>query len=219
MAGGDRLTCRGQRSARRRGRASTTQAAEKIYRSDGAETEVDVRLALDAGARLAWLPQEQILFDRRALQAPARCRDAPRMRALTLVESIVFGRVAPWARRVRHGLLPRPLAHPARRPARLRRGRAAGRADRGALLARPALAGGARAVATFCMSRPTPKAALDEARAHAGGRALANAAPAPWTVCSWHGSCALRPAGLARRSRPLPRALPRTAPCRGSGRC
>ena len=40
-----------------------TAAAEKIYRSTGAHTLVDVRLSVGADARLAWLPQETILFD------------------------------------------------------------------------------------------------------------------------------------------------------------
>ncbi|KQU50376.1 hypothetical protein ASG72_17310 [Bosea sp. Leaf344] len=40
----------------------TSQAAEKIYRSQGADTEVATRLSVASGARLAWLPQETILF-------------------------------------------------------------------------------------------------------------------------------------------------------------
>ncbi len=44
-----------------------TAAAEKIYRSTGADAEMDVRLSVGAGARLAWLPQETILFDRARL--------------------------------------------------------------------------------------------------------------------------------------------------------
>src|SRR5436305_1137540 len=40
----------------------TTQAAEKIYRSQGARTEIDIDLNLAAGSRLDWLPQEMILF-------------------------------------------------------------------------------------------------------------------------------------------------------------
>ena len=71
----------------------TTQAAEKIYRSDGPDTEIVASLDLQRGSRLAWLPQEQILFDgarlRRTLDV-AMSADA----ALTLVESVVFGRQA-----------------------------------------------------------------------------------------------------------------------------
>jgi len=39
------------------------QAAEKIYRSTGAECHIDVSLRAAAGAWLEWLPQETILFD------------------------------------------------------------------------------------------------------------------------------------------------------------
>ena len=64
MAGGDRMRVDVERPAAGAGAVITTQAAEKIYRSDGPETEVEVRLALEPRARLDWLPQEQILFDR-----------------------------------------------------------------------------------------------------------------------------------------------------------
>ena len=45
----------------------TTQAAEKIYRSLGPETRVDVALTIGRDAWLEWLPQETILFDRARL--------------------------------------------------------------------------------------------------------------------------------------------------------
>jgi urease accessory protein len=46
----------------RPGAAANTQAAEKVYRSAGALSTVDVRLALAEGAWLEWLPQETILL-------------------------------------------------------------------------------------------------------------------------------------------------------------
>ena len=55
-----------------------TTAAEKIYRSTGPDTVMDVSLRVGAGAHLAWLPQETILFDRVAAVAPHRHR--PRRR-------------------------------------------------------------------------------------------------------------------------------------------
>src|SRR3954465_12008990 len=42
----------------------TTAAAEKIYRSHGPAAQLDIALRAAAGAHLAWLPQETILFDR-----------------------------------------------------------------------------------------------------------------------------------------------------------
>jgi urease accessory protein len=41
----------------------TAQAAEKFYRSAGADTEIGFRLAVEAGGWLEWLPQESILFN------------------------------------------------------------------------------------------------------------------------------------------------------------
>ena len=44
-------------------RFATASAAEKIYRSLGPDTSIDVKLEVGAGGTLAWLPQETILFD------------------------------------------------------------------------------------------------------------------------------------------------------------
>jgi urease accessory protein len=92
MAGGDRMrvdiSLDGGAAA-----AVTTQAAEKIYRSQGALTEIEIDLNLAPGSRLDWLPQEMILFCgsrwRRNLTA-----DIAADASLTIAESIVFGRVA-----------------------------------------------------------------------------------------------------------------------------
>jgi urease accessory protein len=92
MAGGDRLDIDVvlHESAEA---ALTTQAAEKIYRSEGPDAEIAIRMRLEAGSRLEWLPQEQILFEgaclRRVLDV-AMAREA----TLTVVESVVFGRLA-----------------------------------------------------------------------------------------------------------------------------
>ena len=66
VAGGDRFSVavRAEPDAKL---TITTAAAEKVYRSHGPDSEIAVDLKLDAGARLAWLPQETILFDRAAL--------------------------------------------------------------------------------------------------------------------------------------------------------
>ena len=71
----------------------TTAAAEKIYRSHGAEAEVNIALRAGDGARLAWLPQETILFD----QARVTRRidiDLSQKASLLLAEIVVFGRAA-----------------------------------------------------------------------------------------------------------------------------
>ncbi len=71
----------------------TTAAAEKIYRSLGLDTMIDVTLDVGPGAALAWMPQETILFDqvrlRRGIEVEL-ARDAE----FALAEGIVFGRSA-----------------------------------------------------------------------------------------------------------------------------
>lgn len=70
-----------------------TAAAEKIYRSTGADAEMDVRLSVGAGARLAWLPQETILFDRARLSRRIDA-DLAESASLLMAEAVVFGRAA-----------------------------------------------------------------------------------------------------------------------------
>jgi len=73
--------------------ALTTAAAEKVYRSIGPDTEVNVRLDVGSGGMLAWLPQETILFDRVRLKRSIDVDLAPGAN-LILAEAIVFGRSA-----------------------------------------------------------------------------------------------------------------------------
>jgi urease accessory protein len=70
-----------------------TAAAEKIYRSTGPDAEMTVRLAIGAGARLAWLPQETILFDGARLERRIDI-DLSDGAALVMAEAVVFGRAA-----------------------------------------------------------------------------------------------------------------------------
>jgi urease accessory protein len=71
----------------------TTAAAEKVYRSLGPDTRIDVKLDVGAGAALAWLPQETILFDRVRLRRSIEVGLAPGA-SLLLAEGVVFGRSA-----------------------------------------------------------------------------------------------------------------------------
>ena len=70
-----------------------TAAAEKIYRSTGADVELDVMLTVNAGARLAWLPQETILFDRARLNRRIEV-DIAQDASLVMAEAALFGRAA-----------------------------------------------------------------------------------------------------------------------------
>jgi urease accessory protein len=71
----------------------TTAAAEKIYRSLGADTSIAIRLRVEAGGTLHWLPQETILFDRARLSRSIDIELAPGA-SLLIAEALVFGRTA-----------------------------------------------------------------------------------------------------------------------------
>jgi urease accessory protein len=92
MTGGDRFDLDFDVGAGARLTVSTA-AAEKIYRSLGTDTAVNVRLSAGAGATLAWLPQETILFDQTRLRRTIEA-DVARDGQLIVVEMLVFGRSA-----------------------------------------------------------------------------------------------------------------------------
>ena len=69
----------------------TTAAAEKIYRTLEPEAAIDVTLTVGAGASLAWLPQETILFDRARLGRSIEV-DLADDAQLILAEALVLGR-------------------------------------------------------------------------------------------------------------------------------
>jgi urease accessory protein len=145
----------------------TSQAAEKIYRSAGANAEISVRLTAAPCAQLAWLPQESILFDRarvtRSIEAEVAV-DA----SVTICESIVFGRAA-MGERVGAGLLKDRW--------RVRRDGKLLFADSlmldgpiGSILSRAATAGGAGAIATLVQLAPDVESKVDVLRAAFGNR-------------------------------------------------
>jgi len=70
-----------------------TAAAEKIYRSTGPDAEMSVKLDIAAGARLAWLPQETILFDNARLSRRIDI-DLAEGASLIIAEAVLFGRAA-----------------------------------------------------------------------------------------------------------------------------
>src|ERR1700720_2142229 len=125
--------------------AVTTAAAEKIYRAAGPAARIDIALKAAAGAPLAWLPQETILFDRARVLRRIDI-DLAEGASLLLCEIVVFGRAA-MGERMRSGEFVDRW--------RLRRG---GRlvfaenirldGDIGEKLARPAVAKGGAAIAT-----------------------------------------------------------------------
>jgi len=71
----------------------TSTAAEKVYRSTGPDAEMSVKLDVAARARLAWLPQETILFDRARLARRIDI-DLAEGASLVMAEAVVLGRAA-----------------------------------------------------------------------------------------------------------------------------
>jgi urease accessory protein len=153
----------------------TTQASEKIYRAASGRAEVAVRLSVAAGGRLAWLPQETIMFDRAAFLRRLDIELAPGAEAL-IAEATVFGRTA-MGERVERGIFcdrwrlavagrlvhaeefaVGPLVHP--------------------VLAAPAVLGGARAMATVLLVSSDADAFLGKAREIIGEEGGASA----WSV-------------------------------------
>jgi urease accessory protein len=164
----------------------TTTAAEKIYRSDGPVSRIENRLILGEGARLAWLPQETILFDRARVRRRFEA-DLAEGAALIAVEVVAFGRAA-HGERITDGLFADAW--------RVRRGGRLAYADNllleGAIsdrLARPAIGGGARACATLLDLSDGAEGRLEEARARlaeVGQPGIVAAASA------WNGHLAIR---------------------------
>lgn len=141
--------------------ALTSQSAEKIYRSDGPQAQIEVALRLAAGARLEWWPQEAILFDRAAFRRSLDVDMAGDAR-LVVCESVVFGRLA-MGEQCRQGAF--------RDRWRIRRGGKLVFAEdmrlEGApadLLDRPAIGAGARALATLLVVAPDAAGWLEACR-------------------------------------------------------
>jgi urease accessory protein len=139
----------------------TSQAAEKVYRSTGADCVVTTRLEVGEGGWLEWCPQEAILFDRSRLRRTLRLQAATGARAM-LGETVVLGRLA-FGERTRHGLLhDRIDVYEGPRLAWTDRLRLEG--DYADLLAAAAGLGGAVALATFVYAAGDAPAWLDPAR-------------------------------------------------------
>jgi urease accessory protein len=174
LTGGDRLdwaVAVGEKASA----TVTTQACEKVYRASAGVAEVGVGLSVAGGGRLAWLPQETIVFDNSAFRRSIELDLAPGAEAL-VVEATVFGRRA-MGERVR-----------AARFADRWRVRQAGwlvHAEdfaigpaAGEMLAARAALGGAAAVATVALFAEDAASRLDAVRAIVGEDGGASA----WTA-------------------------------------
>jgi urease accessory protein len=141
-----------------------TAAAEKIYRSTGPDAEMDVKLEVGEGAKLAWLPQETILFDRARLARRIDV-DLSERASLLMAEAVVFGRAAMGETMAQGFFADRWRVRRGGRLIFADGARLGG--DVSARLAAPASAGGGIALATVLIS-PSDDGKLAAARALAG---------------------------------------------------
>lgn len=167
----------------------TSTAAEKIYRSDGPVAEIENRIAIGPGARLDWLPQETILFDRARLRRRFEADLAPDS-GLLAFEALAFGRAA-RGERIEGGLLEDVW--------RIRRGGRLVYADSlrldgpvSALLSRPAIGGGARAAATMLDLSPGASSRLNELRARLEEAGANRPGGVEAGASAWNGHLAMR---------------------------
>ena len=151
----------------------TTQAAEKIYRSAGPDSEVRTRVTVAAGAFVEWVPQETILFDGARLCRRIAFDIAPGGRLLA-AEILIYGRVARGERFTRGRLLDQWRV---RRGGRLAWADGLGLdGDIASRMAAPAGFGGARASATVLLIGDDAGDWLDLARGLEAGDGTRTAA-------------------------------------------
>lgn len=173
----------------------TTQACERIYRSADGPAKVAAHLEVGEGARLDWLPQETILFDGGRLSRVLHA-DLAQDAGLLIVEALILGREA-MGESVRSGSF--------RDRWRIRRdGRLIFADDlriegeMAGLLARPAVLGGQRAMATVLLAAADCERWLEPARDAIGDSGGASA---------WDGKLLIRiaaPDGFALRQALMP---------------
>jgi urease accessory protein len=92
LTGGDRIAWKVDIGAAASATIAT-QACEKIYRALSGQAEAKVDISVGAAGRMAWLPQETIVFERAAFARTLRADLAEGAEAL-IVEATVFGRLA-----------------------------------------------------------------------------------------------------------------------------
>lgn len=139
----------------------TTQSAEKVYRSSGDTARLSTKIELESGANFAWLPQETILFSGARVARELHV-SLPEKAIFLGAESVVFGRSASgeilgqgyfsdlWRIRRADKLI---FAENTRLDG-----------DLAPLLARDAIANGARAFGTLIMVAPDAEERLETLR-------------------------------------------------------
>ncbi|RWG58580.1 MAG: urease accessory protein UreD [Mesorhizobium sp.] len=143
----------------------TTQACEKIYRAASDRAETKVSLTVGAGGRIAWLPQETIVFNRAAFARALHVELAVEAEAL-LLEAMLFGRLAMGERTVLGNFHDRWRVRQGGRLIHAEDFRIG--PDIAAGLQRQAVASGALAIATMLLVSPRAETLLEPARAIIG---------------------------------------------------
>ncbi|HEY1454327.1 MAG TPA: urease accessory protein UreD [Roseiarcus sp.] len=140
---------------------AATPSAERIYRSDGAAAAFTTRLSLAPGARLYWLPQETLMFERAAFERRLEVEMSAEA-SLVIAETLVFGRLAMGESQIDADLRD---SWRVRRDGRLVFADETRLAHAGVALERRAVGAGARALATIVAAAPNIEARLPDLRA------------------------------------------------------
>lgn len=185
----------------------TTQAAERSYRAlDGATTKLNVRATLGQNARLTWLPQETILFDRTRLSRSIDV-DLSTSASALIAETVVFGRIA-MGERLESGLFADKWR--IRRENRLVFAENIKLHDESfRLMSEVALCGGAHIAMTLIYVASNAQDVLDATRV-----ALADA-PFRCAASAWDGKLVVR--GLAHRTEDVRNLMQKIVPALGGG--
>jgi urease accessory protein len=215
LVGGDRIEIEATVGAAARALVGP-QAAEKVYRSLGATTAIEIHLTVGPGGWLEYLPLETILFDGARLDRRCRLDIAADSRAMA-GEILVFGRQARGETMTTGSVRD---AIEVRRDDRLIWADAFDLRDAPARLDHPAGLGGGRALATLIYVGDDAGALVEPVRglqAAEAGNACGATAIGPVLIARWAGAdvLAMRRAyatvwqALRARAAGLPPALPR----------
>ena len=181
LTGGDRMAFGVEIDAG--GRAvATTQTAERAYHSLSGAARLDVNLAVGREAAMDWLPQETILYDGSALRRRTRVNLAPAAQFL-MAEMLVLGRAAMGETVTRLAVSDQREIWRGTDPVMIE----PLHVTDATLAPRPALLGGARAIATIVLVVDGAEDALGSVRETL--RALPDADGA---ASAWDGRCVVR---------------------------
>lgn len=139
----------------------TTQACEKIYKSSEGAAETNIRITAGTGSKIAWLPQETILFDRSVFARSISVNLEPLSEGL-FVEPMIFGRQSMGEAVTTGSITDRWIIRQDGHPIHVEAFRLSGRVKD--VLAKRAVSDGVTALATVLLVSPTAETMIDAAR-------------------------------------------------------